>query len=212
MAINLKADQRVTKPKSRLREIRQAGKVPAVVYGKDLENLEVSVDAVEMEKILRDEGNYAVLDLDVEGDQSHQVMVYEVQKDPIKGTLQHIDFKMIRMDELVDSEVNIELTGESPGMADGGILQHTLRTLEIRCLPAKRPEVIYCEIDSLNIGDSVSVADLKIPEDVEVLTNPEETVVSIVPPTREEEADAAAEDSPAEPELVEKSGAEEAEE
>lgn len=208
MAINLKAVQRETKPKSRLRQIRQAGQVPAVVYGKDLDNLNVSVDAIEMEKILRDEGNYAVLELDVEGDQSHQVMVYEVQKDPIKGILQHIDFKMIRMDEPVDSEVNIEVTGEAPGVAEGGVLQQTLRTLEIRCLPAKRPEAIYCEIDALNIGDSVSVADLKIPEDIEVLTNPEETVVSIVPPAQEE-ADAVIEDVPTEPELVEKSEEEE---
>lgn len=186
MAVNLKADQRGKKTKSILRNVRKSGKVPGIVYGKETDNLPIAVDEVEMTKILRDEGNYAVLKLDVEGNKTYQVMVYDFQKDPIKDSLLHIDFKTIRMDEPVHSEVPIEIVGEAAGTKEGGVLQQTLRVLEIRSLPDKRPDSIQCEVESLNIGDSLTVADLKVPEDVEVLSDPEETVVSIVPPVKEE--------------------------
>ena len=97
------------------------------MYGKDLDNVTIAVDEVEMKKILREEGDYAVLELKVEGDQSYHVMVYDVQKDPIKDNLVHIDFKTIRMDEPVNSEVTIELTGEAAGVKEGEVLQQLLR-------------------------------------------------------------------------------------
>lgn len=202
MGVTLKAHKRNNETRSILRKVRQSGKVPAIVYGKGTDNLPIAVDEVEMTKVLRDEGNYAVLKLDVEDGVSYQVMVYEVQKDPIKDSLLHIDFKTIRMDEPVDSEVTIEVTGEAEGVKDGGILQQSLRTLEIRSLPDARPDTIVCEVDSLKIGDSLTVADLNIPEGVEVLSNMDETVVSIVAPAQEEPT--VPEGQTGEPELVEK--------
>ncbi|AQS54463.1 50S ribosomal protein L25/general stress protein Ctc [Novibacillus thermophilus] len=203
MAITLQAEKRNKKPRSVLRRIRKAGKVPAVVYGKDLDNVTIAVDEVEMTKILREEGDYAVLELEVEGDQSYHVMVYDVQKDPIKDNLVHIDFKTIRMDEPVNSEVTIELTGEAAGVKEGGVLQQLLRALEIRSLPDQRPDVIQCDVTGLNIGDSLSVADLQVPEGVEVLNDADETVVSVVPPVKDEPV-TAEDGNVEEPELVEK--------
>lgn len=186
MGVTLKADKRHGQTRSVLRKVRKSGKVPAIVYGKGKDNLPIAVDEIEMTKVLRDEGNYAVLKLNVEDGESYQVMVYDIQKDPIKDSLLHIDFKTIRMDEPVDSEVTIELTGEAAGVKEGGVLQQSLRTLEIRSLPDKRPDSIVCEVDSLGIGDSLTVADLSIPDGVEVLSNANETVVSVVPPAKDE--------------------------
>lgn len=200
MATSLQANKRGVKPQSVIRKIRQSGKVPAVIYGKGTENLTIAVDEIEMRKILRDEGNYAVLKLNVDEDQSYQVMVYDVQRDPIKGSLTHIDFKTIRMDEMVQSEVNVEVTGEPAGEEEGGVLQHTLRALEIRSLPGERPDVITCDVSDLNIGDSITVGDLNIPEGVEVVNDPQDIVATVVPPAQEEPE---TEDEPAtEPELV----------
>lgn len=186
MATSLQAEKRGMKPKSVLRNVRQSGKVPAIIYGKETDNLPIAVDEVKMAKILRDEGNYAVLKLDVKGDKSYQVMVYHVQKDPIKDSLVHLDFKTIRMDEQVHSEVAIELTGEAAGVKEGGVLQQTLRSLEISSLPDNRPDAITYDVTALNIGDSLVVNDLSIPDGVEVLNDPQETVVSIVPPVKDE--------------------------
>lgn len=209
MAVTVKAYKRGGRTKSALSKLRKKGHVPCVIYGKGTDNVTVAVDERQMTKVLRDEGNYAVLKLDVEDDQSYQVMVYEIQKDPIKQNLVHIDFKTIRMDELVDSEVGIAVVGEAAGVGDGGILQQSLRALEIRSLPHERPETIEVDVSELNIGDSIAVADLNVPEGVEVLNHPEETVISIVRPAEEEEEEEKA--APAEPELVDEKASEEQE-
>ena len=203
MAITLQAEKRSVKPKSVRKRLRQSGKVPAVIYGKDMSNnLPIAVYDIEMTKILRDEGNYAVLELDVDKDESYQVMVFDVQRDPIKNALVHVDFKTIRMDEKVNSEVTIEIVGKPAGASEGGVLQQALRSLEISCLPNERPDVISCDVSALNIGDSLTVADLNVPDNVDVLNDPEENVVSVVPPAQEEPV---VSDEPAgEPELVEK--------
>ena len=99
--------------------------------------------------------------------------------------------------------------GEAAGVGDGGILQQSLRALEIRSLPHERPETIEVDVSELNIGDSIAVADLNVPEGVEVLNHPEETVISIVRPAEEEEEEEKA--APAEPELVDEKASEEQE-
>lgn len=203
MAVVIRAETRETKPKSVLRKLRKAGKVPAIVYGKDTNGAAIAVDAMEMDKVLHDEGDFAILDLEVAGGQAYKVMVSEVQKDPLKRTLTHLDFQTIRMDEPVDSEVVIELVGEARGVKDGGVLQHGLRALEVRTLPDARPDAITCSIDDLSIGDSINVAQLEIPEGVEVLTNPEEVVISVVAPVMEDAEDADDADAPEAPKLVE---------
>lgn len=200
MAITIRANKRPLRPKSAVRIMRRLGKVPGTVYGKGTENVHVAVDATQMHKVLRDEGKYAVMKLDVEGDKSYQVMLYDVQRDPMSEQLLHVDFKTIRMDEPVISEVPIEVVGEARGVRDGGILQQPLRSLEVRSLPDKRPETIECSVEHLAIGDSLAVKDLHIPEGVDVLTDGEEIVVSVVPPAKEEPV---GEGETEEPELVE---------
>lgn len=202
MAITLQVEKRSVKPKSVRKQLRQSGKVPAVIYGKETDNLPIAVDDIKMTKILRDEGNYAVLELDVDKDESYQVMVFDVQRDPIKNALVHIDFKTIRMDEKVNSEVTVELVGEPAGAREGGVLQQALRSLEISSLPNERPDVISCDVSALNIGDSLTVADLNVPDNVDVLNDPQENVVSVVPPAQEEPV--VSDEPVGEPELVEK--------
>lgn len=200
MAITIRANKRPLRPKSAVRNMRRLGKVPGTVYGKGTDNVHVAVDATQMHKVLRDKGEYAVMKLDVEGDKTYQVMLYDVQRDPMSERLLHVDFKTIRMDEPVISEVPIEVVGEARGVRDGGILQQPLRALEVRSLPDKRPETIECSVEHLAIGDSLAVKDLPIPEGIDVLTDGEEIVVSVVPPAK---AEPVGEGETKEPELVE---------
>jgi large subunit ribosomal protein L25 len=94
----------------------------------------------------------------------------------------HIDFLAVRKGEKVKLEVPVRLVGISPGVKEGGIMEHLRHDVEIRCIPSKIPEALDLEISEMNIGDSVTVADLVVPEDIEVLTDAAATIASVVPP------------------------------
>jgi len=115
-------------------------------------------------------------------------MIKEIQVDPVKQNILHVDLYAISMDKKISVEVPITLTGTAVGVSDeGGILQQVSRTLEISCLPDRIPEAFELEVTALAIGDSLHVSDLEIPEGVDVLVEDELTIASVVPPTKVEE-------------------------
>jgi large subunit ribosomal protein L25 len=115
-------------------------------------------------------------------------MLKEIQMDPVKRTVLHVDLYEISMDKKIEVEVPITLTGTAKGVSDeGGILQQVSRTLEISCLPDNIPDAFELDVTDLNIGDSLHVSDLKIPSDIEVLVEDELTIATVVPPTKVEE-------------------------
>jgi large subunit ribosomal protein L25 len=115
-------------------------------------------------------------------------MLKEIQMDPVKQTVLHVDLYEISMDKKIEVEVPITLTGTAKGVSDeGGILQQVSRTLEISCLPDNIPDAFELDVTDLNIGDSLHVSDLKIPSDIEVLVEDELTIATVVPPTKVEE-------------------------
>ncbi len=130
-------------------------------------------------------------------------MIKEIQVDPVKQTILHVDFYAISMDKKISLEVPITLTGTAVGVSEGGILQQVRRTLEISCLPDRIPEALEIDVSNLAIGDSLHVSDLEIPEGIEVLAEERLTVVTVVPPTKVEEI---------EPEILEEEEGEEVEE
>ncbi|WP_010648998.1 50S ribosomal protein L25/general stress protein Ctc [Oceanobacillus massiliensis] len=201
MAVKLKAAKRENLTKSATKEIRLSGRVPAVVYGKEKEAKNVSVDSIQLVKTVRDEGRNAIISLDVENDGSIDVMLHEYQIEPIKDQLIHADFYVVNMSEEMDVEVPLRLEGEAQGSKAGGVLQQPYFELQVRAKPDQIPEEISVDISALEIGDSLTIADIPSKGNYEILDDAETTVATVLPPTKEEDLEADV-DPNAEPELV----------
>jgi large subunit ribosomal protein L25 len=152
-----------------------------VLYGKNRENQLLHVDQGEFIRCLQQGGTAAVLQLQLEGE-SETVIVQEVQRDPVKDHILHVDIKAIRMDEPVEKEIPLVTVGESPGVKAGGVLQHQLRYVEIRCLPSQLPSEISVDVSNLEIGDVLTLDQVPLPEGVQLLSDPDQVVVSVLEP------------------------------
>ena len=182
MEVKLTAEPRESVGKGAARKARSAGKVPAVLYGPDLEPKRLAVDARELWHALHtDAGTNVLINLQLDGD-TFLTMPREIQRDIVRGTLLHVDFLRIRRDVAIQVDVPIHLVGESVGVKEGGVVEHHLWELKVEVLPTDVPESLEADITDLGIGDSLHVSDLKIPEFLTVITPPEETLVSVVPP------------------------------
>lgn len=170
------------------------GKVPAVVYSKSIGSLAVETDLRELETILNSEtGRNTLINLKINGNGDYQVLIKELQSDPVRQKLMHVDFQQISLKEKIQTTVPLHLSGEPAGVVQGGILQQPLRELEISCLPTKIPEVITVDVSALGMGDSITVAGITVPPGVTVLTGGETVVASILAPVLEKEPAAAPE-------------------
>lgn len=170
--------------RSDLKKLRNTGKVPAVVYGYGTKNTSVKVDEVEFIKVIREVGRNGVIDLGV-GSKTIKVMVSDYQFDPLKNQITHIDFLAINMTEERTVDVPVQLVGEAAGAKEGGVVEQPLFDLQITATPENIPESIEVDITDLQINDSYSVADIKVSGDFTIENDPEESVVTVVPPTDE---------------------------
>ena len=170
--------------RSDLKKLRNTGKVPAVVYGYGTKNTSVKVDEVEFIKVIREVGRNGVIDLGV-GSKTIKVMVSDYQFDPLKNQITHIDFLAINMTEERTVDVPVQLVGEAVGAKEGGVVEQPLFDLQITATPENIPESIEVEITDLQINDSYSVGDIKVSGDFTIENDPEESVVTVVPPTEE---------------------------
>lgn len=189
--LTLSAEKREALPKSTVTQLRRRGRIPGVLYGKGRESQLLHVDQGEMIRLLQQEGSNAVLQLQLEG-KTEAVIVQEVQRDPIKDQILHVDFKTIRMNEPIDAEVPLAIQGESRGVKAGGVLQQQLWSVEIRCLPGQLPSEISVDVSNLEIGDVLTLAQVPLPEGVELLSDPDQVVISVLEPQSgaKEEAEA----------------------
>jgi large subunit ribosomal protein L25 len=182
MEVKLKAEVREGVGKGAARKIRGQGKVPAVLYGPQVDAQRVSVDERELWHALHtDAGMNVLIDLQVDGE-GYLTLPREVQRDIVRGTLLHVDFLRIRRDVAIQVDVPIQLVGESHGVKEGGVVEHHLWELRVECLPTDVPESVEADIRQLGIGDSLHVSDLPPLPKCTVLTPPDETIVSVVPP------------------------------
>lgn len=187
------------------------GLVPAVVYGPKFESQSVAVDRRAFERLLHDASvGSTLVDLTIEGrGKPVDVIIKEVRRDPLKGTLEHIDFWAVDMAETIQTVVAITYVGSAEGERAGGIVMHAMRELKIEARPKDLPEHIEVDVSSLNIGDSISVGDLVAPRGVTLLDDPETTVVSVMAPAVEAEEEVSAGEEMAEvPEVGKESEAE----
>lgn len=201
MAISLQAKKREDLSRGVTKQIRREGDIPAVVYGKNKEPVTVSVNHLELVKTIRDEGRNAIITLDIEGNDKIDVLLHGYQTDPVKGDVIHADFFAVDLTEEMDIAVPVRLDGDAIGVRDGGVLQQPVFELQIRVKPQDIPEEIVVNVEELNIGDTISVADLAKSDKYEILDDPETAVATVTAP--QEEAEPAEDgDVNVEPELV----------
>jgi large subunit ribosomal protein L25 len=211
----LSAQPREGTGKGSARKLRAAGRVPAVIYGHGEETRMLSVDAHELVTLfskIRVENT--VITMNIEGEaQASQALVREVQRHAYRDDVVHVDFYQIHAGEAITVGVPLRLLGNPPGVKAGGVLQHALNEIEVRCMPDRIPATLDIDISSLEIGDSVHVSDIPQPEGVEFLIDAERTVCSVMAPTlaveEEEVAAEVAEGEPEEPEVIARGKADE---
>ncbi|MCK4404580.1 MAG: 50S ribosomal protein L25/general stress protein Ctc [candidate division Zixibacteria bacterium] len=212
--IVLKVRPREKMGKEHAKKLRRSGFIPAVVYGPETPSVLLEIETKSFYALLRGglgENILLTLTMGDEKDGGRKVLIKEIQRDPVKGDVQHVDFHQISLTKKLSIEVPIHLMGAPVGVKDGGILQHVLRELEVECLPTAIPEKIEVDVNHLKIGDSIHVADIKV-ENVEILSDPESSIVSVVPPTVFKEVEVAPVVAEEEPEVITEKKEEEKEE
>jgi len=175
------------------RRMRVSGRIPAILYGRSVEPLAISVDEKQLEEVVKGEAGMNVLvDLSVAGGDSGLALMRDYQADPFKRNFTHVDFQAVTMKDKLDIEVPIEIIGKSIGVKEGGVLELLRRTVHVRALPDKIPSSIRIDISELAIGDSVHADELTLPEGAEYPHDANYTVVAVVPPAKVEEVTPAA--------------------
>lgn len=170
------------------RQLRIAGRLPGIVYGKGIESIPVSLDQRDLMKIISGEGGRNSLITLNGGDSLNGsvVIVADLLLHSLKGTLRHVDLHKVNMDEKVRVEVKIRLKGTAKGVKDGGLLDFVKHEVEIECLPSQIPDHIDLDVSELTVGHSIHVAELLVPAGIRILDDPKTSIVSVLGKTQEE--------------------------
>jgi large subunit ribosomal protein L25 len=199
----LDVDSREPEGSRSARRLRRTGRVPGVLYGGDVDPISFSVDARALRVALA--GTGAVVDLSIDGAKATPVVLKEAQRDPVRGETTHVDLLRVRLDKPIHAVVPLELTGvdDTPGVKEGGILEQLTRELNVEALPTAIPESIVHELGALEIGDTLTLEAIVVPEGVTLLDDPATTVASVSAPRLQSEEEAEIE---SETELVGEAG------
>jgi len=206
--LELKAEPREV-VKGGAKHLRRQGLVPAVVYGREVKTEPVQINAKALQKVLSVAGTHQLISLQIGNDAPRLTLARDVQRDVVRHNCLHVDFYAVKMDEKVSAQVPIVVIGTSPAVTEqGGILTQGLDELEIECLPTDLISSMEISVDGLTeLNDTLTVADLTIPESVTILSDLESMVVKIEPPRLPEELEALDEEDEmapvsAEPEVI----------
>ncbi|MEN8239591.1 MAG: 50S ribosomal protein L25 [Actinomycetota bacterium] len=182
----LRATERVTSGSRASRRLRRDGRVPAVVYGTNTDTRAVHVASRELYGVLRTEaGLNAIIELDIEGS-TLLAIAREIQRDPIRGDISHLDFIEVRLDTEIDAEVGIDYIGTPEGVKNAGAIVETLEaSIVITALPNAIPSVIEIDIEHLELHDTLKVADLPVIEGVVYTLEPDHPLLTVVLPAAE---------------------------
>jgi large subunit ribosomal protein L25 len=196
--------------------LRQEGLIPAIVYGPKTKPIKIAVAANVLDKLYHEAGKSHLIDMEIDGE-NKKVLIYDLQFDPVKDQIIHVDFYAVRMDQEIHTEIPLKLIGESSAVKDlGGSLLNEKDSLEIECLPQDLIDDIEIDISILdNFEKVIKVADLKLPETIKVLDEPDQIIAFVQAPRSEEELaelDEAVEEDVENVEVEEKGKIEEGEE
>ena len=178
----LSAQLRAETGKEAARKLRAGGRIPAVVYGKDMDPRGLSLNLQETEYLFqRISVENTILDLVIEGDDEPvRSLIREIQSYPHKPGLLHVDFLRIQKGVAVEVEIPISLEGLPIGVRDsGGILETIINEIRVKCIPSKIPEMVSLDVTGLDVGDSLHVSDIDLGEDVDILVEGDRTVCSV---------------------------------
>lgn len=202
MSTTIQSEMRETAKQSTLTQLRRNGYVPAVIYGYQTESTPISVKERDLLTTLRDVGRNGVFKLNMDGREIN-VILNDYQEGALKGDIRHADFLAINMTEELDVEVTVHLTGESKGEKDGGVLQQPNREITIRVKPSDIPESFDVDISNMEIGDMITVADIRSKSQFEILNEDDYALVTISAPRTEEDLETLdGEATDAEPEVI----------
>lgn len=186
----LKAEKREGTGKGVARQLRQDGRVPAVLYGRDMDSVHLSLDTRDAENLLHSISvDNTIVDLEVEGEKEpYRTLVRDIQMHPWKATLLHVDFLRIQKGVAVDVSVPLHLVGIPAGVSmSGGVLEQIIHDVPIRCIPSKIPASIDVDVSELDLNEALHIADVTFGEGVEVTIPPERTICSVAMPKALEE-------------------------
>ena len=165
--------------------------IPLEYYGKGVDNKSFQVDYQTFRRLFRTAGTNTVIELSVDGKEKMNVLVHDLQRDPVTDNIKHVDFINVRMDQEIQTKVPVELTGTAPAVKEqGGVLMHHLHEVEIKCLPNDLVHEFTVSVDSLvDFQTFIRVKDLDVPKGITIVTGEEDIVATVVAPKTETETD-----------------------
>jgi large subunit ribosomal protein L25 len=180
--IKLEVQERERNGTRESRRMRRDGLVPGVLYGRGNAPHAISIPERELRRVLTGAGGlHAILDVVLAGQKTtHPSILKEYQQDPVRGRLIHVDLQEVRLDQPIQAVVTVQLVGEAQGTKEGGVLSQVTREVNVEALPMEVPEHLDLDVSAMQIGDTLRVADLRAPEGVTLLDDPEETVLATV--------------------------------
>ena len=179
--ITVKAERRNGRGKNDSRRLRVSGKVPVTIYGGGEEAVSATADLSDLAAILRsDRGATTLFTINIDGVGESEVMFADRQIDPLKGRLIHADLRRIVRGQEIEVEVPVHLDGEPVGVKqEGGVLDHVLHTVEIRCRPSLIPDALHADVSALGVNEVLHVEDLKVGEGITILTDLNQVVATV---------------------------------
>ena len=175
------------------KQVREQGFIPAILYGHKVNNLNLSINYQDFEKVYKEAGESALIKLRVKGDKKEErtVLIYDVAKDPVTDQFIHVDFNQVRMDQKTTVEVPLIFIGESEAVErNKGVLVKSIQAVEVEALPQDLPSEIEVDISVLKtFEESICIKDLKISDKVKLMADSEEVVASVMAPRTDEEMD-----------------------
>lgn len=187
-----------------VKNVRAQGGIPAVLYGNNFKNLNLTFDKKEFDKVYTEAGTSTLVNLEVTNHEGLRALIHEPQKDPVTGNILHVDLYKVDMQKEIHTEIPLEFVGISPAVADlEGNLITNKDAVEVKCLPDKLVSEIQIDISALKtFDDSIKVSDIKVPEGIELLAEPEEIIALVTAPRSEAELEEMEQESTAEAEKV----------
>ena len=182
--VELAAVKRGETGKGAARKFRSAGRIPAVVYGRDLDTMSLTVDSHEALKLFQSiSTDNTIISLAIEGEEEMDILVREIQSHPFRTELIHIDFYQIQRGVALEVDIPVVLVGTAEGVRTGdGIMDQTIHELRVKCIPSLIPASFEVDVALLEVGDSLHVSDITIGEDIELITDVEQTICTVALP------------------------------
>ena len=196
--VTLKAERRQEFGSNAVKWLRRSGKLPAVLYGKDVpgKSISLTIDAHDFERIITLYPMSTLIELQLE--ETHIAIIKDIQRDMIKRTPIHVDFLLVNMDLKQEFKIGVVLQGVARGVKAGGILEQVAYAVNVSCLPQDAPQQVEVDVADLGLDAVVTAKDLKIPVNVDLLEDPLQVICTLKSPSEEKEVS----DTVSEPELI----------